>query len=49
VRLAYGDRLVVRIIKTGDVGNVYAFAIRRGGFAPKVSCLAPGSTKPERC
>jgi Big-like domain-containing protein/Kelch motif protein/galactose oxidase-like protein len=49
VRLADGAKLVVRIIKTSDVGKVFAFTIRRGGVAPTISCLAPGSTKPEGC
>jgi hypothetical protein len=49
VRLAYGAKLVVRIIKTGEIGELFVFTIRRGGFAPRVSCLAPGSTKPEHC
>ena len=49
VRLAYGAELVVRILRTGDIGEVFVFKIRRDRFAPKVSCLAPGSTKPEHC
>lgn len=49
VRLAYGAKLVVRIIKTGEIGEVFVFTLRRSDFTPKVSCLAPGSTKPTRC
>ena len=49
VRLAYGAKLVVRIVKTSDIGKLFVFAIRRGGVAPTISCLAPGSTKPEGC
>jgi hypothetical protein len=49
VRLAYGAKLVVRIVKTSDIGKLFVFAIRHGGVAPTISCLAPGSTKPEGC
>jgi hypothetical protein len=49
VRLAYGAKLGVRIIKTNDIGKVFMFTIRRGGVAPTISCLAPESTKPEGC
>jgi Bacterial Ig domain/Kelch motif len=48
-RLAYGAHLIVRIVKTGDIGKVFEFAMRRGGVVPTISCVAPGSIRPQGC
>jgi hypothetical protein len=48
-RLAYGAMLTVRITKANDIGKVFVFTMHHSGATPTISCLAPGSTKPEGC
>jgi hypothetical protein len=43
--LAIGSRMTVRILKTGWIGKIYIFPIRRS-IQPTISCLAPGDSEP---
>jgi Bacterial Ig-like domain (group 3)/Invasin, domain 3/Bacterial Ig-like domain (group 1) len=45
-RLVVGTRLVVRVTRPGWIGKYYLFVVHPVGPTVKISCLAPGSTRP---
>jgi hypothetical protein len=44
--LVVGTRLVVRVTRPGWVGKYYLFTVHPAGPVVKISCLAPGGTRP---
>jgi hypothetical protein len=48
-RLPRGSVVVVRITAPGRVGKYVRYRVLAAGVAPKLRCLAPGSTRPVSC